>query len=51
MLPARYYELRLLSLTGFQPRLFNCLHCGEPILEQDQAFSGAPVPSRPWRSR
>ena len=39
MLPARYYELRLLSLTGFQPRLFNCLHCGEPILEQDQAFS------------
>ena len=39
MLPARYYELRLLSMTGFQPRLFNCLHCGEPILEQDQAFS------------
>ena len=39
MLPARYYELRLLSLTGFQPRLFNCLHCGEPIQEQDQAFS------------
>ncbi len=39
LLPARYYELRLLSLTGFQPRLFNCLHCGEPIREQDQAFS------------
>lgn len=39
MLPARYYELRLLSLTGFQPRLFNCLHCGEPIQEQAQAFS------------
>jgi DNA repair protein RecO (recombination protein O) len=39
LLPARYYELRLLSLTGFQPRLFNCLHCGEPIQEQDQAFS------------
>ncbi|HMT21840.1 MAG TPA: DNA repair protein RecO [Promineifilum sp.] len=39
LLPARFYELRLLSLTGFQPRLFNCLHCGEPIVEQDQAFS------------
>lgn len=39
LLPARYYELRLLSLTGFQPRLFNCLHCGEPIQEQDQFFS------------
>ena len=39
LLPARYYELRLLSLTGFQPRLFNCLHCGEPIREQDQFFS------------
>ena len=39
LLPARYYELRLLSLTGFQPRLFNCLHCGEPIREQDQSFS------------
>jgi DNA repair protein RecO (recombination protein O) len=39
LLPARYFELRLLSLTGFQPRLFNCLHCGEPIQEQDQAFS------------
>jgi len=39
LLPARFYELRLLSLTGFQPRLFNCIHCGEPIREQDQAFS------------
>lgn len=39
LLPARYYELRLLSLTGFQPRLFNCLHCGEPVQEEDQAFS------------
>lgn len=39
LLPARYFELRLLSLTGFQPRLFNCLHCGESIQEQDQAFS------------
>ena len=40
LLLARYYELRLLSLTGFQPRLFNCVNCGEPIEEQDQYFSG-----------
>ena len=39
LLAARYYELHLLSLTGFQPRLFNCLSCGEPIVEQDQFFS------------
>jgi DNA repair protein RecO (recombination protein O) len=39
LLAARYYELRLLSLTGFQPRLFNCVSCGEPIQEQDQLFS------------
>lgn len=39
LLGARYYELRLLSLTGFQPRLFNCVACGEPIREQDQFFS------------
>lgn len=39
LLLARYYELRLLSLTGFQPRLFDCVSCGEPIREQDQLFS------------
>jgi len=39
LLLARYYELRLLSLTGFQPRLFNCVSCGEAITEQDQFFS------------
>lgn len=39
LLLARYYELRLLSLTGFQPRLFNCVSCNEPIAEQDQYFS------------
>lgn len=39
MLAARYYELRLLALTGFQPRLFNCVSCGSPIMEQDQFFS------------
>ncbi len=39
LLAARYYELRLLSLAGFQPRLFHCVACGEGIEEQDQFFS------------
>lgn len=38
-LAARCYELRLLSQAGFQPQLFHCLHCREPIQEQDQFFS------------
>lgn len=36
---ARYYELRLLTLAGFQPQLFHCVRCQEPIQEQDQFFS------------
>lgn len=39
MLAARYYELRLLALTGFHPRLFQCVSCSKPIEEQDQFFS------------
>lgn len=39
MLAARYYELRLLDQTGFQPQLFRCVSCSEPIQEQDQFFS------------
>jgi DNA repair protein RecO (recombination protein O) len=39
LLAARYFELRLLSLAGFQPRLFNCVSCGEAIREEDQFFS------------
>jgi DNA repair protein RecO (recombination protein O) len=39
LLVARYYELRLLSLAGFQPQLFHCVSCREPIEEQDQFFS------------
>jgi DNA repair protein RecO (recombination protein O) len=39
LLVARFYELRLLSLTGFQPQLFNCVSCGQPIIEQDQFFT------------
>jgi DNA repair protein RecO (recombination protein O) len=39
LLAARYYELRLLSLAGFQPQFFQCVSCGEAVLEQDQFFS------------
>lgn len=39
LLAARYYELRLLSLTGFQPQLFQCVASGEAIVEEDQYFS------------
>ncbi|HET6444591.1 MAG TPA: DNA repair protein RecO [candidate division Zixibacteria bacterium] len=39
MLTARYYELRLLALAGFQPQLFHCISGGEAIEEQDQFFS------------
>jgi DNA repair protein RecO (recombination protein O) len=39
LLVARYYELRLLSLAGFQPQFFQCVSCGEPVIEQDQFFS------------
>ncbi len=39
LLTARYYELRLLSLVGFEPRLFQCVACGELIEPQDQYFS------------
>jgi DNA repair protein RecO (recombination protein O) len=39
LVAARYYELRLLSLAGYQPQLFYCLQCAEPIQEQDQWFS------------
>lgn len=39
LLIARFFELRLLSLTGFQPQLFHCVSCGEMIKEQDQYFS------------
>jgi DNA repair protein RecO (recombination protein O) len=38
-LAARYYELRLLTLAGFQPQLFHCISCQEPIEQQDQFFS------------
>lgn len=39
LLVARYFELRMLSLSGFQPQLFHCAASGEPIEEQAQFFS------------
>lgn len=37
----RYYEVRLLDLTGFRPELFHCVGCGEKIQPVDQFFSAA----------
>jgi DNA repair protein RecO (recombination protein O) len=39
LVAARVYELQLLSLAGYQPQLFRCVKCGQPITEQDQFFS------------
>ena len=39
MLAARYFELRLLSLAGFQPQLFYDVSTGDPIEQTDQLFS------------
>lgn len=39
LLVARYYELHLLSLSGFRPQLFFCVVTGEAIEEEDQYFS------------
>jgi DNA repair protein RecO (recombination protein O) len=38
-LAARYYELQLLSLAGFQPDLRQCVVGGEKIVAEDQFFS------------
>lgn len=38
-LPTRAYELHLLGISGYQPQLFQCVSCDEPIQEQDQFFS------------
>ncbi len=39
LLVARFFELRLLSLTGFRPQFFSCVASGKPIDEQNQFFS------------
>jgi DNA repair protein RecO (recombination protein O) len=35
----RWFDLHLLSLAGFQPQLFNCLGCDEPIAPGTNFFS------------
>src|SRR5512136_1403131 len=34
-LVARYYELHLLALAGYQPRLFDCVQCGKRLQQVD----------------
>jgi DNA repair protein RecO (recombination protein O) len=34
-LVARYYELHLLALAGYQPRLFDCVQCGKRLRPVD----------------
>ncbi len=38
-LVTRYYELRLLDLTGFRPELQRCVLCGQPLQPEPQFFS------------
>jgi DNA repair protein RecO (recombination protein O) len=35
----RYYEMRLLDLVGFRPRLQQCMRCEQQITAEDQFFS------------
>ena len=35
----RWFDLQLLSLTGFQPRFFHCLACEEPLTPELNFFS------------
>ena len=37
----RYFEVRLLALTGFQPEVFRCVQCGSDLTPAAQAFSSA----------
>jgi len=39
-LTLRYFELRFLSLLGYQPQLSQCVHCGGPLREGPLRFSG-----------
>jgi DNA repair protein RecO (recombination protein O) len=37
---ARYFELRLLTLTGYRPQLFRCVRTGEPVNIDTPAAEG-----------
>lgn len=39
LLVARYFELRLLSISGFRPQLFYCVASGDAVKEEDQFLS------------
>ena len=41
LLPIRYFELRLLDLTGYRPQLFQCVVCESEIQPVPQYFSAA----------
>ena len=38
-LSMRFYEFRLLKITGYMPNLTTCVQCSKEILPQDQYFS------------
>ncbi len=40
-LVARFFELRLLSLAGYQPQLFSCVRCGKPLEPEVNFMSAA----------
>jgi DNA repair protein RecO (recombination protein O) len=40
-LVARYFELHLLSLAGYQPQLFSCVGCGKPLEPEVNYLSAA----------
>ena len=40
-LAARYYELHLLSIAGYQPQLRQCVICGQDLQAEDQFYSPA----------
>ncbi len=35
----RWFDLKMLVLTGFQPELFHCVHCGAPAQPEATVFS------------
>lgn len=39
--PIRFFELRLLDLSGYRPELYVCLQCKQTLQEEPNGFSGA----------
>jgi DNA repair protein RecO (recombination protein O) len=38
-LALRYYELHILDLAGYQPQLFHCIQCDQPLQQEVNFFS------------